>query len=162
MYGLGVQALKTLHSGKSNSNADALSWSPSAPAPPEGVGDSELQVATVFSFSSEEGEEADDASSQVAMAATEFIPSNSIDSSALITAEPKEAALVSFGSEQNEDPKLLGILQFVEKGTLPTDGQLAKKVALPVPLFVIAQGALCGSQSRSTNSKCRGTCTAGP
>ena len=145
VYGLGVQTLEILHRlGKINCNTDALSQSLSPPVP-LGVGESELQVLTVSSnemvvltFSPEEEEEVDDASSKVGVAAIGSIPSNSMDISALITAEPKEAALVSFGSEQKKDPKFLSILQFIEKGTLPTDGQLAKKVALQAPLFVIA------------------------
>lgn len=124
VYSLGVQTLEILHrSGKSNCNTDALSQSPSAPVPLEGVEESELKVVTVSSnemvaltFSPEDEKEVDDASSKVGVEAIGSILSNLMDISALITAEPKEAALVSFGSEQRKDPKFLSILQFIEKG----------------------------------------------
>ncbi len=50
VYGAGVRNLKILHKpGKNNGNADALSRSPCNPAPKEGMGEAELQVAAISS-----------------------------------------------------------------------------------------------------------------
>ena len=50
VYGSGVSEINILYrSGKANTNADALSRNPYLPAPQEGIGESELQVAVVSS-----------------------------------------------------------------------------------------------------------------
>ena len=52
VYGSGIGEVNIIYrSGKANTNADALSRNPYAPAPPEGIAENEIQVAAVSSSS---------------------------------------------------------------------------------------------------------------
>ena len=88
-------------SGKTNLNADALSRSPQGLAPVEGPGQDEVQVSLVSS-----------------------------DIEALLQAEPATspaADLDSFPQEQQEDPKLQEIIQFLITKKLQCDEDCARK-----------------------------------
>ena len=104
VYGRGGKEVCIVYkAGKTNLNADALSRSPQAPAPSEGIAEAEVQVAIVRSPDAE-----------------------STDIETLLKAEPASPLLVrSFAEEQRQDPKLLDYNHFLETGELPLDQQIA-------------------------------------
>jgi len=62
VYGSGLKEVSIIHrSGKESSNVNALSRNPCGPAPTEGIGESEIQVASIRN-SVECASEADDIS----------------------------------------------------------------------------------------------------
>ena len=91
VYGSGVGEVKIVYRpGKSNTNADALSRSPQAPPPEEGIGKSELQVATVTSESAED-----------------------VSIHTLLKSDPKLSLAIPFCEEQKLDPELMEIIHFL-------------------------------------------------
>ncbi len=93
----GVWNLKILHKpGKNNGNADALSRSPCNPAPKEGMGEAELQVAAISI-------------------------TISLLSCHKITRLQKNVYL----SEKSNSRILLNSIHYLEDGTLPDDDKIA-------------------------------------
>ena len=94
VYGKGIKEVKILYRpGRVNLNADALSHSPQAPAPSEGIGQADLQVA--------------------------LVASSEVSAETLLQAEPDVGPLSSvdpFPQEQRKDTDVLEIIQFLEKG----------------------------------------------
>ena len=87
VYGSGISEVTVVyHSGRTNTNADALSRNPYLPASQEGIGESELQVAAVSSE-----------------------PEASI--SALLQANPGTSVSTPFGEEQKKDTRLREMIQ---------------------------------------------------
>ena len=117
VYGSGVGEVKIVYrSGKSNTNADALSRNPQGPAPKTGIGESELQVATVAS-----GE---------------------MNICTLLESDPKPSELESLGDEQRRDPQVMEIFRFMEAEELPSDSKRARKIATQQSLFTIVDDVL--------------------
>ncbi len=120
VYGLWVGEVKIVYrSGKSNTNADALSRSPVDPAPTEGLGEGELQVAAVTCESG----------------CNASIP-------ALLASDPKSSEAMSFGEEQRRDDQVMEVIQFLEDEELPPDPKRAQKVAAQQHLFTMVDGVL--------------------
>ena len=104
VYGAGIGKINIIHcSGKTNTNADALSRNPQVPALQEGIGENEIQVAAVNS---------------------EPITSTDV----LLQAEPLVGTPTSFREEQQKDPQLKDIIQFLNTDELPSDVKQAKKI----------------------------------
>ena len=115
VYGSGISEVTVVYrSGRTNTNADALLRNPYLPAPQEGIGESELQVAAVSSE-----------------------PEVSI--SALLQANPGMSVSTPFGEEQKKDTRLREVIQFLKTEELPTDPKRAKKIA---SLFAIMDDVL--------------------
>lgn len=121
VYGSGVRDVKIVHrTGKSNVNADALSRSPQAAAPEEGIGQTELQVSAISSGS------------------------DSIEDSIqrLLAASPENTEPKSFGEEQRMDQQVLEVIRFLEMEELPGDPKRARKVATQQSLFSLIDDVL--------------------
>ena len=116
MYGTGVKTVQIVHwSGKSNASADALSHSPQAMAPPEGIAEGEVQVADV----------------------------SASDIQSLLRAAPGQGLKAnSFVHEQHRDPELKSLALFLETGELPQEEAQAHKIALQSSLFVLVDTIL--------------------
>ena len=118
VYGSGISEVSIVyHSGRTNTNADALSCNPYLPAPQEGIREGELQVAAVSSE-----------------------PEASI--SALLQANPGPSVSTPFGEEQKKDAKLREVIQFLKTEELPTDSKRAKKTVSQQSLFAIMDDVL--------------------
>ena len=118
VYGAGINKIGIVHrSGKTNTNADALSRNPRFPAPNEGIGENELQVAVINS---------------------EPITSTDI----LLQAEPLVGTPTSFGEEQRKDPQLKDIIHFLTTNELPTDNKRARKIAMQQSIFTVVNDVL--------------------
>ena len=118
VYGAGINKIDIAHcSGKTNTNADALSRNPRFPAPNEGIGENELQVAVINS---------------------EPITSTDI----LLQAEPLVGTPTSFGEEQRKDPQLKDIIHFLTTNELPTDNKRARKIAMQQSIFTVVDDVL--------------------
>ena len=120
--------MKELHiiyrAGKDNTVADALYRNPQAPAPSEGLGESEIQVSSVIVRAMAEQE---------------------IDVSSLLETEPVTDSLDEFltlGTEQRKDSTLSGLITYLEKGRLPLDSNLSRKIAAQATQFEILNGIL--------------------
>ena len=132
VYGRGVKEVHIVYrAGKTNLNADALSQSPQAPAPEEGIAEAEIQVAAVRSSGNED-----------------------TDIQTLLQSEPGCPLPVQcFAEEQRKDPKVLDYILFLEKGELPLDQQRARKVALQETLFTIVDQILYYVDPKQTNRR---------
>ena len=98
VYGQGVKKVEIRYRlGKSNTNADALSRSPQAQAPREGLGEGEIQVAVIDSSEDE---------------------ATVMD---LMSREPVSTPPAEFGEEQRKDPHLMELIHSLEDGKLPSD-----------------------------------------
>lgn len=118
VYGAGIGKINIIHrSGKTNTNADALSRNPQAPAPQEGIGENEIQVAAVNS---------------------EPITSTDV----LLQAKPLVGTPTSFGEEQQKDPQLKDIIQFLNTDELPSDVKQAKKITAQQSMFAVVDNVL--------------------
>ena len=94
-------------SSKTNLSADALSRSPHMPAPIEGIAQTDVQVSVV--------------------------DTSDVSIESLLRVEPAPHPLAGANSlpqEQRKDPVLLDIIDFLEKGELPSDEGQARKIAL--------------------------------
>ena len=120
VYGRGIKEVKIIYrSGKSNLNADALSRNPQAPAPKEGIAQTDVQVS--------------------------LVDSAEVSVETLLQAEPELSPLAGVDSmpqEQRKDPALLEIIQFLESGVLPADEGRARKIALQSSLFSLVDDVL--------------------
>ena len=118
VYGAGVRKIDIVHrSGKTNINADALSRNPQAPAPKEGIGENELQVAILSS-----------------------VPITSTN--VLLQAEPLVGTPTSFREEQWKDPQLREIIHFLDTDELPADDKQARKIAVQQSIFTVVDDVL--------------------
>ncbi|KAL5515979.1 hypothetical protein EMCRGX_G001235 [Ephydatia muelleri] len=99
-------------SGKSNSNADALSRSPVGT--PGGEADEEVQVTVVQSRSI----------------------------SHILESSPTVGELSDLKEEQRKDPSIQEIIAFLQQNVLPADEKKARKMALQGPLFCIVDDIL--------------------
>ena len=116
--------------GKVNSNVDALSRCPQAPAPNEGL--AEVQVAAVES---------------------EVTSAGRMNISELLQPESAMVESVSFAEEQRKDPRVLEVIILLENGELPTDQQRARKLALQEHLFVVIDRVLYHLNPKQNNHK---------
>ena len=141
MYGSGVKEVHiTYRPGRLNGSADALSRSPQASqrqkggqGPQEDQGlEEEVQMAVVASDT-----------------VTDEMPNIDL----LLGAEPAPVAQESFGVQQRKDPKLLAIMDFLEKDELPANPTQACKVAVQAPLLVIKDGTLYLLDSKQSYRK---------
>ena len=104
------------HSGKCNANADTLSRGPQSEALQE-TSNSEVQVAAVMDTDA-----------------------NTITD--LLQADATVIPTESLQNNQWKDPDLLELIQYLQKGTLPTSQQQARKLVLQTQLFAILDGIL--------------------
>ena len=119
VYGAGVKDVKIVHrAGRENTNADALSRSPQAQAPAEGIAEGEVQVAEV---SAQESHSVAD------------------DLASLLRSDPalENTSAPDYAAEQKKDPQLAELIDYLEHGSLPDNPQKARKVAAQGPLFCI-------------------------
>lgn len=94
-----------------------MSRNPQAPAPMEGIGEDELQVAAV---SSQPG----------------------TSTNALLQAESLVGTPISFGEEQQKDHQLKDIIRFLDINELPSDDKQARKIAAQQSMFAIVDNVL--------------------
>ena len=127
VYGTGLKDIKiTYRAGRLN-NADALSWSPCGEMPAEGEVHDEVQVCHVQSQATLESEPADDKSADV---------------TDLLGRPPLQPLNESFADEQREDPEIVEMIKFLQRGKLPTDDQRARQIVLQKPVFTMEEGML--------------------
>ena len=127
VYGRGVQSVSIVYrAGKENVSADALSRSPRDPAPVEGIAQDETQVAAVA------------ARDVPTLLQADPVPSQSQD---------------HYGIEQRKDPRLEEMMEFLGNGSLPSDGDRAKKLAAQEPLFSLLGDVLYYIDHKRENRK---------
>ncbi|KAL5481622.1 hypothetical protein EMCRGX_G021819 [Ephydatia muelleri] len=113
VYESGVKSISIMYkSGKSNTNADALSRNPVGPATQQVE---EVQVAAIQT----DGTVAE-----------------------LLAAEPQQVQQVDFREEQKKDPHVMQTIRFLEEGELPQEEKQARKLALQAPMFAVTDGIL--------------------
>eukprot|EP00731_Ephydatia_muelleri_P029828 Em0021g351a len=113
VYESGVKSISIIYkSGKSNTNADALSRNPVGPATQQVE---EVQVAAIQT----DGTVAE-----------------------LLAAEPQQVQQVDFREEQKKDPHVMQTIRFLEEGELPQEEKQARKLALQAPMFAVTDGIL--------------------
>ena len=108
--------------GKENANADALSRQPHLDAPPQGIAESEMQVAVV-----RDG------------------PPVPLTVGELLQQEPQlpgASQLDSYAVEQRRDPNLLLLIQYLTEGNLPEDPQESHALASKAMNFIIIDEVL--------------------
>ena len=124
VYGSGLKEINIVHrAGKDSCNVDALSRNPCGPAPAEGIGESEVQVASVSKSSNE---------------------CDVDDISVLLELEPLNSEFnpETLASEQQKDHRVIEILTYIKTGTLPKEEQRAHKMAAQANLFGIENDVL--------------------
>ncbi len=109
----------TGQAGKLNTNADALSKSPQAPAPSEGIVEEETHVAVV-----------------------QTKPSESSSITSLLESSPRPVEKQSFAVEQSRDPEVQELKHFLEKQELPTDEERARHIMMQSSLFALMDDVL--------------------
>ena len=129
VYGSGIKNLKIAYRpGRANANADALSRGPQRTAPVEGIGEDEYQI---FAIQSELEN----------TTITEFLQRS-------ITAIEPEG----FSTEQCRDPELLDIINYVERGELPTDPEKSRRITLLSTQFSLVNAILYLIDTRNKGS----------
>ena len=120
VYGKGIKEVKIVYrTGRTNLNADALSRNPHEPAPREGIGQTDVQVAAVAT--------------------------SEVSTETLLQAEPEFSNLAGgnpFHEEQRKDARVMEIIKFLEQGELPQDEGRARKLALQSSLFALVDNIL--------------------
>ena len=117
IYGSGLREVEIIYrAGKENSNADALSRNPCGPAPTEGIGESEIQVASVSGNIVEC--DVDNMSDLLELEST----NNDIN--------PEILAI-----EQKKDQHIAELLSYLKTGVLPKEEKQARKVVAQANLF---------------------------
>ena len=130
VYGSGVKNIQIVYrSGRENSNADALSRNPQAPAPDVPPVE-EVQIATVCVNPEEE---------EITQLLNKSVEQYSKQD--------------DFGVQQQKDKELKEIVQFLIDGSLPDDDKTARKVALQGSSFAVTDGVLYFVDSKRNNRK---------
>ena len=133
VYGRGVKEVRIKYRpGKTNTNADALSRCPHAPAPEEGIAEDEFQVAAIGSEDHSAGE----------------MPIHT-----LLQSDPLSTQPSSFEDEQRKDPALVEVIRFLEDGVLPEDEARARKLVLQEELYTIVNNTLYHLDSKRGHQK---------
>ena len=115
--------------GRENASADALSRHPREPAPLQGIGQDETQVAAVSS------------ATDISM----LLQENSLSVG--------EGQSEHYGAEQRKDRHLKEMIDFLQVGVLPDDSSRAKKLTAQEPLFALVDGILFYIDARHGNRK---------
>ena len=123
VYGRGVKEVRIIYrAGRENASADALSRSPQAPAPLEGVAEGEMQISQVQT--------------------TDGVSDGDISALLHSSQDGSLAPTTSFLHIQKQDPQLCEIIEFLKIGSLPADEKRARKIALQAPLFSVVDDTL--------------------
>ena len=140
VYGSGIRSINIIYrSGKANSNADALSRNPVGEAPKEGVGESEVQVATITSESGEAT--CNNSPGEGLSGQTAVIPSDPTISDLLVRRHIG-ADETPFVTEQSKDPTLADMIKYLDTKQLPPNPQQAQRVLFQSPLFTLVNSVL--------------------
>ena len=140
VYGSGIRSINIIYrSGKANSNADALSRNPVGEAPKEGVGESEVQVATITSESG--GATCNNSPGEGMSGQTAVIPSDPTISDLLVRRHIG-ADETPFVTEQSKDPTLADMIKYLDTKQLPPNPQQAQRVLFQSPLFTLVNSVL--------------------
>ena len=124
VYGAGVKEVRIVHrAGKENTNADALSRSPYAPAPEEGIAEGEVQVAALSVPQS-------------------CSIANNLTSLLHRAPAPDDGSTPDYATEQRKDTQLKEVVDYLEHGSLPDDPLRARMIAAQEPLFAVVDGIL--------------------
>ena len=131
MYGTGIQSVDiTYRAGKENVSADALSRNPCDSALQHGTAVEDTYVAKIVT---------------------------SGEISELLQAKPVEPvaseSVGDYGEEQLKDPHLREIIEFLDKGTLPDDDILARRIAVQESQFTRVDGILYYVDHKRENLK---------
>ena len=115
VYGSGIRTLSIIYkSGKSNTNADALSRNPTLPSPPEALIDTEVQVAVVSATKTPE----------------------------LLQTDPGSSVHSDLDAEQRQDPVLADMIAYLEENKLPAEEKRARKIAAQALHMTLLDGIL--------------------
>ena len=126
VFGSGVISVTMVYRAwRENARADALSRSPATPPPTVGVAEGEAQMASV----------------------------DTSDISSLLQADPAIGECSDLPSEQQKDPELKIIIDFLEEDKLPEDPVQARKLAAQEPQFSLIGGVLYYVDSRHNHQK---------
>ena len=126
VYSGGLLSVQIIHrSGKSNTNADALSRSPCD--------------STV---SAQGGLHIDTHVAAVTTATQPDVETSTVDGLLTQPIGGESDTANSFGEQQREDPALAEMIDYFDKGQLPNDEGHARKIVLQAPLFTFLDGTL--------------------
>ena len=126
MYGSGVTVVDIVYrSGRENVGADALSRGPCHPPPTVGIAEGEVQVAAVT---------------------TENIPS-------LLRVDPVTVEQSGYSEQQQKDPELRVMIQFLDEGKLPEDLGHARKLVIQEQQFSLIDKILYYVDHQHNNRK---------
>ena len=120
VFGSGIKEVEIVYRpGKENANADTLSRQPYLDAPPQGIAESEVQVAMVRDGPLTGGEPLQQEPQL-----------------------PEPSRLDSYAEEQRRDPNLLSIIQYLTGGNLPEDPQESRALTSKAANFTVIEGLL--------------------
>lgn len=128
VYGRGVREVRIVYrAGRENTSANALSRHPLNPAPLQGIAQDEIQVSAV---------------------------SAGADISELLqTSPPPCVESTHYSAEQDKDPGLKEMINFLQKGTLPEDPVRARRLAAQEQLLALVDRMLYYVDARRGNRK---------